>query len=89
MSTWKTSGKNDRAIELSGKSHVELALYARGLEIERNHLADVLERVRDVLRSLAAIPTASPNIREQVHGLLTLVEERPGLSGFPSAPDAT
>jgi hypothetical protein len=46
------AGINDRAIELSEKHHVELVLYARGLEIERERL---LGHVRAARQNLTAI----------------------------------
>ena len=44
--------KSDRAIELSEWSHVELALYARGLEIDRRQLIALVQFVKQELADL-------------------------------------
>jgi hypothetical protein len=59
-----TTHMNERAIELSEKSHVELVLYARGLEVERDRLLKVIRSAQQRLTAATETPALSPQQRE-------------------------
>ena len=61
---------NDRAIELSERGHVELVLYARGLELERDRLLQLIRSVQERLAALMKTTEAPPQVREAVEDLL-------------------
>ena len=60
---------NDRAIELSEKGHVELVLYARGLELERDRLLQLARSVQERLAALTRTTEVSPQVREAIHDI--------------------
>jgi hypothetical protein len=55
---------NDRAIELSLKRHVELVLYARGLEIERDRLLHVIREAHERLAGVTRTSEMTPELRK-------------------------
>ena len=61
---------NDRAIALSERGHVELVLYARGLELERDRLLQLIRSVQERLAALMKTTEAPPQVREAVEDLL-------------------
>lgn len=61
---------NDRAIELSERRHVELVLYARGLELERDRMLQLIRSVQEPLAALMKTTKAPPQVREAVEELL-------------------
>jgi hypothetical protein len=67
---------NDRAIELSERGHVELVLYARGLELERAELLQTIRSARERLRTLARTTQISGQVREALQELLKTLEKR-------------
>lgn len=80
MIAGKALQENDRAIELSQKGHIELALYARGLEIERDYLVDAIRNARDRLTSLAHDRGIQLGARKQVETVLEILTESLGVS---------
>jgi hypothetical protein len=70
--------RNDRAIELSERSHVELVLYARGLEIECERLLGMLRQMEGRLTELARLETLSSDARNAIEQLLSVLPKRPG-----------
>jgi hypothetical protein len=68
-----TLNRNDRAIELSERSHVELVLYARGLEMEREELLRMLRQMEGTLRELVRRETLPLDARSAVERLLSVL----------------
>jgi hypothetical protein len=68
--------RNDRAIELSERSHVELVLYARGLEIEREQLLGMLWQMEGRLTELARRETLPADARNAIERLLSVLPKR-------------
>jgi hypothetical protein len=61
---------NDRAIALSERRHVELVLYARGLELERDRLLELIRSVHERLAALMKTTEGPLQVREAVEELL-------------------
>ena len=57
---------NDRAIELSEKGHIELVLYARGLEVERDRLRENIRSAMESLATLTKTTEMSPRQHEAI-----------------------
>jgi hypothetical protein len=68
--------RNDRAIELSERSHVELVLYARGLEMEREELLGMLRQMGGTLAELARREMLSREARYTLERLLSVLTKR-------------
>jgi hypothetical protein len=66
---------NDRAIALSEKGHVELVLYARGLELERDRLLEVIRGVQERLAALTKTRGVSPQVHEGIQELVNTLEK--------------
>lgn len=64
---------NDRAIELSQKRPVELVLYARGLEIERERLLRVIGDAHDGLAGLRQDSEMPPDLRDAVDRVIEML----------------
>jgi hypothetical protein len=74
----KTRGsfpENDRAIELSERSHVEIVLYARGLELERDRLLQLIRSVHEQLGALVKTAGVSPQMRGALQRLAKTLEK--------------
>jgi hypothetical protein len=67
--------QNDRAIELSEKGHVEVALYARGLELERDRLLKLIRVAQAQLAALERIDGIPRDLRESLHGLTKTLQQ--------------
>jgi hypothetical protein len=76
---------NDRAIELSERSHVELVLYARGLEIEREELLSMLRQLEGTLAELARREMLAADARNAIERLLSVLPKRSLTKPPPSA----
>jgi hypothetical protein len=69
------AGINDRAIELSCRRHVELALYARGLEIECERLLGHVRAARQDLTTIARTTDMSEQQREALRHVVSVLEQ--------------
>ena len=64
---------NDRAIELSEKRHIELVLYARGLEVERDRLRKDIRTAQQRLKAVTETAGLSPQQRETLEQVASLL----------------
>ena len=69
--------KTDRTIERSQWNHVELALYARALEIDRKQLIELVQLLRRELASLHAAGEMPATVADAIRQLLRVLEEHP------------
>jgi hypothetical protein len=67
--------RNDRAIELSEKRHVELVLYARALEIERDRLREAVRSAQQRLAAAAQAAELDTQKREALEQAASLLEK--------------
>lgn len=68
---------DERAIELSEWSHVELALYARGLEMDRRQLIELVQLVKRELTGLHRQDDTTPHVRKTIEGILIALQIHP------------
>ena len=69
----KRARRNERAIELSEKTHIELVLYASGVEFERDRLLEVLRDAREKLAAIMKTGALSPDVREGCEQVLEML----------------
>ena len=66
---------NDRAIELSEKRHVELVLYARGLEVERDRLLELIRAAQGRLTIVTKTSEMSAPAREAIQQVVRMLRQ--------------